>query len=283
MTVAYLGLVVWAAVQMAHFLLPGQGLTYFIAFGSELEAKRLPRVRPLHPYVHEDSAGYDGQYYAQLAVDPTLRDPALPAAIDNLPYRARRILFPAVAFVAGGGRPEWILPAYAALNFVCWPLLACVLLQWFPPRSWENLLRWAGVLFSAGLLASVRYAVVDGPALLLLALAVALLERGRPRTGLALLALGGLGKETSLLGAAALAPGATAGVRRGCARRGAGSSSWRRWRHGSPMSRCAPARRWMRGSGTSTGRSRATWQSGGKSRPVWRRGRGAPPTRLAAP
>lgn len=63
------------------------------------------------------------------------------------------------------------------------------------------------------MLASVRYAVMDGPALLLLALAVVLLERGRPRAGLALLALGGLGKETSLLGGVVLAPGTAAGFR----------------------------------------------------------------------
>lgn len=210
---AYLALVVGCAVQVARYCVPGQGLTYFIAFGSETEPDRLPRARLLNYYLAEDSAGYDGQYYAQLALDPLLLDPALPTAIDNLPYRARRILFPAVAFVAGAGRPAWILPAYAALNVVCWPLLALVLLHWFPPRGWEDFLRWAGVLLSAGMLASVRYAVVDGPALLLLAGAVALLERGRPRAGLALLALGGLGKETSLLGGVALAPGAAAGIR----------------------------------------------------------------------
>lgn len=140
---AYLALVFGCAVQVSHYFVPGQGLTYFVAFGSETEPDRLPRVRPLNYYLAEDSPGYDGQYYAQLAMDPLLRDPALPTAIDNLPYRARRILFPAMAFVAGAGRPAGILHAYAALNVVCWPLLALVLLRWFPPRQWDDFLRWA--------------------------------------------------------------------------------------------------------------------------------------------
>ena len=45
-----------------------------------------------------NAGGYDGQFYAQIACDPTLRDPALVPAVDTLAYRARRIGLPATAW-----------------------------------------------------------------------------------------------------------------------------------------------------------------------------------------
>ena len=51
---------------------------------------------------------YDGQFYAQLALDPLLRNPAIDRALDQPPYRARRILFSWTAWLAGFGRPWWV-------------------------------------------------------------------------------------------------------------------------------------------------------------------------------
>lgn len=202
----YGALVLGFCAAFVQFHLPGQGFTSLLTFGSATQAPRLERVRALNPYVERDSHGYDAQYYVQIAMDPTLRDPELRGAVDNLPYRARRILLPAVAHVVGLGRPSAILEAFACLNAVCWIVLAALLLHWFPPDGWGNLLRWAGVLFSFGLCLSVRNALTDGPALLLVALGLFWLERGRPWLATAMLAAGGLAKETSLLAAGALAP-----------------------------------------------------------------------------
>jgi hypothetical protein len=52
----------------------------------------------------------------------------------------------------------------------------------------------------------VARALLDGPSLLLIAGGVALVESGRPWLGAALLGVCGLGRETNVLGAAALAP-----------------------------------------------------------------------------
>ncbi|MFZ9683279.1 MAG: hypothetical protein ACO3DQ_08775, partial [Cephaloticoccus sp.] len=65
-------------------------------------------------------------------------------------------------------------------------------------------LRWSGVLYSFGMAVSVRNSLVDGPSLLLIAAGVLLVEKNKPWLGAALLAVAGLGKETNLLGAAAL-------------------------------------------------------------------------------
>jgi hypothetical protein len=175
------------------------GFTSLIGFGDQFEAVRLPAVQDAPHYVHFQSPGYDGQFYAQLAVEPLLRDPRLGKALDSAPYRARRILFSWTAYVLGLGRPAWILRAYALQNIVAWLLLAWVLLRWFPPSAPRNVVPWFGCLFGVGLIYSVRFALTEGPALLLLALAVAAVERGRPWLASGLMALVGLGRDTNFL------------------------------------------------------------------------------------
>jgi energy-coupling factor transporter ATP-binding protein EcfA2 len=63
-------------------------------------------LRNVRHYVYNQSYGYDGAYYVQLALYPTLENPELAKAIDNLPYRARRILFSWVAWLVGLGQQQ---------------------------------------------------------------------------------------------------------------------------------------------------------------------------------
>jgi len=96
---------------------------------------------------------------------------------------------------------------------VCWLALAWVLLRWFPLVSWGNVLRWAAVMFSHGLCMSVRHSLVDGPSLLLVAVAMRWYEEGRRGAGAAALACAGLAKETSLLAVAGWAEAGNNSVR----------------------------------------------------------------------
>ena len=194
----------WA---VGEFYSPVTGFTSLISIGDVLRDREVSALRGVPHYVYEESAGYDGAYYVQLALSPALNNPELAKAIDNLPYRARRILFCWTAWALGLGQPEWVVQAHALLNVLAWLALAGVLLRWFPPANWENFLRWFGVMFSSGVCMSVRNSLVDAPSLLLVALAVAWLERGRRAPGVALLALAGLGKETSLLAVTGFATG----------------------------------------------------------------------------
>jgi len=107
-------------------------------------------VKDAPHYVHDQSSGYDGQFYAQLAVEPLLRDRRLDAAIDSPPYRARRILFSWTAYAAGLGRPARILEVYALQNVIAWLLLAWVLLRWFPPSAPRNVVPWIRVPLRRG-------------------------------------------------------------------------------------------------------------------------------------
>lgn len=201
---AYGAAVLVFVASLAQYWHRHTGFTTLICFGDQFEATRLPAVADAPHYVHYQSPGYDGQFYAQLAVEPLLRDERLDQALDTAPYRARRILFSWTAFLLGLGRPAWILKAYALQNIIAWLLLAWVLLRWFPPSSPRNLVPWLGCLFGAGLITSVRFALTEGPALLLLALGVAAMERGRPWLASGLMALVGLGRETNFLSGALL-------------------------------------------------------------------------------
>ena len=202
---------VWICAQ---FYVPGKGFTYLVMFGGNVSERYIPALKAINYYQEPDSTGYDAQYYAQIAMRPWLSNRALGAAVDSLPYRARRILFCWTAYGLAGGDPAWALHIYAVQNIVCWFLLAAVLLYWFPPTLWENFFRWFGVMFSFGLCFSVRGSLVDGPSLLLIAVGMILAERGRSWWAAGVLGLAGLGKETNIIAGATFAP-ANARDRRG--------------------------------------------------------------------
>ncbi len=202
--VLYLACVAAFFVAFSRFHQPEQGFTRLISVGDRVAPATVPALRATPHYVHEDSFGYDGTYYAQIALHPLLQEPSLDVALDNPHYRARRVLVPWLAWVAGAGEPWWVLQAYAVMNAVCWFGFAWLLLAWFPANGWQNFLRWAGFLFSAGVCLSVRHALLDAPALLLTALAVRAVECGWSRRGVVWLALAALTKETSVLSTAVL-------------------------------------------------------------------------------
>lgn len=197
--VAALVLVVGFLVLVARFWHPVYGFTRFIQLDASNDELKLEALRTHPVYVYRDTGGYDGLFYVQIAHDPSIADPQLRVAITDLKYRARRILLPAVAWLLAAGQAAWIAPVYAALNLVVWLLLAWLLWRFLAVDSGRSLLAWAGVLFSAGALGSVRFALTDLTALLLILLGLSAAERGRSRTGLGWLAAAALSRETALL------------------------------------------------------------------------------------
>jgi hypothetical protein len=200
----YIALVVVFAVFVAKFHHPVFGFTEFFQLDATQETVMLPVLKERPVYVNHVTGGYDGLYYAQLATSPSLRDPRLPAAMDNFNYRAHRILGSAIAYVAGFGNVFRALDAYALLNPLCWLGLAVLLCFVFPPRSLHDALAWAGILFSAGALGSVRWALTDLPALLLVTAGVLAAQRQHFGRAAALVAAAGLARETALLAGLAI-------------------------------------------------------------------------------
>lgn len=201
----------WAATLLFCALVaakfsPQTGLTSLIRFGETWQERRHSSLRDLPVATVPHANGYDGQFYAQIALDPTLRSPEFAQIIDVPAYRARRILIPGTATLLGLGQPWWILQAYATLNILCWLALAWLMRREIGPSAdWVSFARWFGCLFSLGVLDSVRQSLVDLPALLLLALAIRSASQNKSPTRTSTwLALAALAKETSLLGAFAL-------------------------------------------------------------------------------
>jgi hypothetical protein len=183
--------------SVARFYHPGFGFTALIGFPED--PGEVPRLRAIPHYRYPPFASYDGQFYAQRALDPLLRDPAVDRAMDLAPYRARRILFSWTAYLAGLGRPAWILEAYALQNVVCWLVLAVLFTRWCDVSTPQGLMVWTAIMFSKGLLWSVRFALLDGPSLLLITLAVIAAERKRPLLSAAIGGVAALGRETNVL------------------------------------------------------------------------------------
>ncbi len=188
--------------SVARFYHRDTGFTSLIGFPDDNDVEP-PALRAVPHFTHPAWASYDGQFYAERALDPLVRDPAVDHAMDLAPYRARRILFSWTAYVLGLGRPAWILEAYALQNVASWLILAAVLTRWFPLRTPRALALWTACMFSHGLLWSVRFALLDGPSLVLLTAAILASERGRYFLSAVIAGVNGLGRETNVLGAAA--------------------------------------------------------------------------------
>src|SRR6478609_2182131 len=200
---ALLLLFAWLVGRQWH---PYYGFTSLLQIDSTMAQRGIPAVRDDRIFLHPDPGSYDGGYYAQIATNPGLSDPALHTAVDDLGYRARRILLSAIAKLIGGSDPVAVLRAYAWLNIPLWFALAALLWSVFPVGDWRGTAAWAAVLFGAGVLFSVRLSLTDLAALVFVTAAVILLERGRPWLAAVFLGVAGLARETAVLGAAALLP-----------------------------------------------------------------------------
>jgi len=176
-----------------------RGFSGLVDMGSGFLAQAIPAAREVDFRV-TSFLGYDGDQYVQIALDPLLRDPAaLAHALDAPAYRAKRVLAPALAHIAGFGKPYWIVQAYALLNAAFWLLLLLVLRRAFPVPALEEGAAMAFLLLSFGVLESLRRALVDLPACALLACAVLAAERGASARPPLLLAAAALTRESLLV------------------------------------------------------------------------------------
>lgn len=184
------------------------GFTSLIRFGEFFEGKRIAEVHGL-PLAVAPNAGYDGQFYAQLAVNPDVTSENVRQAMDMPSYRARRMLLPAIAHVLGFGDAWRTLQMYALLNVAAWIALAFVWWREVQESKRETLHTtavWAACMLSLGTLDSVRMALTDLPATLLLVFAVRAGCRNRSWLAGLCFAAAGFAKETSMLAVFSLNP-----------------------------------------------------------------------------
>jgi hypothetical protein len=193
-----IGAVIFFGCIVFRYWNPAYGFTAFLQIDHSYDTKKIEAFREQPVYVYPELGAYDAVAYSQIAYHPLLNSDELRPAVDNLSYRARRILPPALAWILAAGQPALIVQVYCCLNLIAWLILAAVLWHLLPVENWRGAIAWAGVLFSAGALISVRRALPDLIGLAILALAMLALERGRRGRAIAWLAAASLTRETSL-------------------------------------------------------------------------------------
>ncbi len=172
------------------------GLTSLIRFGGLRADQLAPELAGIPVYVVPNHHGYDGQYYAHLALHPPWIYHDLTGHFDFPSYRARRIFLPALAYALGWGRPAWIVQIFPLLNIAAWLALAWLLTRWLPPTDWTNFGRWSGCLLAAGCLESIRGALTDLPGVFLAMAALRLFEDRREKAAAGVFAMAILTRET---------------------------------------------------------------------------------------
>ena len=190
--------VVLAAVFVPHFH-RDTGLTSLIRFGERHKQFLAPELAGVPVYLVPHHAGFDGQYYAHMALHPPWIYHDLSDHYDFPAYRLRRVFLPAVAWGMGLGKPRWIVHIYSGFNVLAFLALAWLLTAWLPLWNWVNFGRWTGCLLAAGVLESLRGSLTDLPSLLLMLGAMRLWETQRTRPGSVVFAAGVLTRETMAL------------------------------------------------------------------------------------
>lgn len=178
---------------------PEHGITKFLRIGSVFDERGLAVFRATPKYVDPYPAhrwGFDGQLYAEMALDPLLRDPQLHVALDDPPYRGQRILLSWIAWALGFGQPFWILNVYAALNLIFWVGYAWLAAKLFRPHGWAGLAGYAAILATCGIIESMQASLTDLPSFTLILAAI----MAGGTAGAGLLALAALGRTPSLIG-----------------------------------------------------------------------------------
>jgi hypothetical protein len=177
-----------------RLLLRDGNLTRPIRFGRHFAARVVPAIKA-QPHVTVEGDGFDGQFYAQLATDPLLRRAETPAAMDDPAIRARRILTPALAWLAGMGRPAAILWTYPLLNLAAWLGLGVLAWRALPPNEPWRSAAFLAVVLGPGAIESASRCLPDLPAFVLAWLGVTI----GSLSGRISLAGAVLGRETMLL------------------------------------------------------------------------------------
>jgi hypothetical protein len=140
-----------------------------VAGGAFVDPSRVPS-----PVAVRGPKGYDGQFYYRLAIDPfTLAQDAYGVHIDNVPWRAQRILYPLIVHAAAFGRPEWVpaamlivnLAGLAAIAFFAARIASRLNLGWAFPVA---VMLWPGLVVTLGrdlteiVAAALVLAAIDG-------------------------------------------------------------------------------------------------------------------------
>ena len=194
-----------AATAAGFFAAVMAGLLLSAFHGNTTGFFRMGDCRPPAPalahrevYVFPNQAGYDGQYYLALALDPALHDPGTFQTLDYPRYRYRRILFPVMGYVLGLGQPALIPYTLPLLNIAAAIGLVWLVARWLQmggSSGWGGLL----VLGILGVWEVLALTTTDLVSSTLVIATLYALRREYPVAAAAALALAALTREVMLL------------------------------------------------------------------------------------
>jgi hypothetical protein len=142
--------------------------------------------------------GYDGQFYAALAIDPWLRSPETVKALDAPAYRATRILVPMAAWLVTLGRPQAAIVAYQGLCWALSILAVAVAAAWLRREGGSP---WWALLLAcnAGLVTAMLRTTLDGAAVFFVVAALWLARQRQHGGAVPMAAAGNLCREISCI------------------------------------------------------------------------------------
>jgi hypothetical protein len=108
--------IIYGVFLLARLHVHGFDPSYFVVAGTDHydKASADPGLRSIR-----DGAGYDGQYYYRLAIEPFSRklvDHGIAFAMPS--YRQQRILYPLLVWIASAGNPAWVPVVLIFLNYI---------------------------------------------------------------------------------------------------------------------------------------------------------------------
>jgi len=143
------------------------GFTDLIYFGEFFSENAISKLQET-PHKIKEGFGYDGQFYAQIALDPLLLNEELPQAIDSVSYRSRRIFLPFLSFIFGLGIPVIIINIYAILNLFFYYILLFIVNKYLKPSNLHEFLILVPILYGTGTFFSYRMSLPDLPSTVLI-------------------------------------------------------------------------------------------------------------------
>ncbi len=194
---------VYLLVLLLQLSVHGQDPSYFIDIGDWYTSQ--PESIPPNLHISQNSTGYDGQFYYQIALSPfSPQEINAGLRIDNGAYRHQRILYPLLAWLFSFGNRDFIPAILLLLNY--FGLCAIAWLGGRYAQMHDSHALW-GCLFGLypGFLFTLTHDLTEIFGVLFLLAGIISLERS-PRNGYTwlILTIAMLAKETTLLAVIAL-------------------------------------------------------------------------------
>lgn len=107
-------------------------VTGFFRIGDVISVS--PYLSAQSVFIHKNKTGHDGQQFLTIALDPGLGNSTTLKSLDVPAYRYRRIFYPLLGWLLGGGQPTWIPYTLVLINILSFGVAVWGLGQLLPPQ-----------------------------------------------------------------------------------------------------------------------------------------------------